>query len=103
MSDNNDNGFLTFLSGIVLGVVGGGIAGILLSPKSGDALRQDFNTMMKSLPEKMNDNLQHPKSFIEKARYQIETKVDKAKENRAASRLAKAKAEEMASTGYELN
>jgi gas vesicle protein len=103
MSNNQDNGFFTFLSGIVLGVVGGSVLGLLFSPKSGDEIRQDFNTLVQSFPEKMSQELQSPKSFIEKTKCKIENRVDKVKEDRAASRLAKAKAEEMASSGYELN
>jgi gas vesicle protein len=107
MSRDNDDGIFSFLAGMMLGMVGGGIAGLLFAPKSGDELREDVHGFVRNLPTRVNDELHNPnartREFIDKTRYSIETQVGKVKKDREADRMAKAKrAEEMAS-GYDYN
>ncbi|MEM0952277.1 MAG: YtxH domain-containing protein [Cyanobacteria bacterium P01_H01_bin.74] len=102
-SSASDSDLFSLLAGLVIGLLGGSVVGLLYSPKSGDALRQDFNSLVQSLPERLNDPNCKTKAFIEKARVSIEDTVDRFKEDKAASKMAKAKAQEMASAGYELN
>lgn len=104
---SDSDGILLFLAGMALGIVGGGLAGILCAPKSGDELRADANAFVRSLPGRMNEELQNPnartREFIEKTRYSIENQVGKVKKDRDADRMAKAKKAEELASGYEFN
>ena len=107
MSRDNDDGIFSFLAGMTLGMIGGGLAGLLFAPKSGDELREDVHGFVRNLPSRVNEELSNPnartREFIDKTRYSIETQVGKVKKDREADRMAKAKrAEEMAS-GYDYN
>jgi len=107
VSREADDGILTFLAGMALGILGGGIAGILLAPKSGDELRDDFNIFVRSLPSRVNEEFRNPntrtREFIEKTRYSIENQVGKVKKDRDAGRMAKAKHAEEIASGYDFN
>ena len=107
MSREGDDGIYTFLAGMALGMLGGGLAGILFAPKSGDELRADANAFVRSLPSRVNEELSNPhtrtREFIDKTRYSIENQVGKVKKDRAAGRMAKAKEAEELASGYEFN
>ncbi len=107
MSREADDSILTFLAGMALGAIGGGLLGVLLAPKSGDELRADANAFMRSLPGRVNDELKNPnaktREFIDKTRYSIENQVGKVKKDRDADRMAKAKQAEEMATGYDYN
>lgn len=107
MSREGDDGIFTFLAGMALGMLGGGLAGILFAPKSGDELRADANAFMRSLPSRVNEELSNPRTrtreFIDKTRYSIENQVGKVKKDRAAGRMAKAKEAEELASGYDFN
>jgi gas vesicle protein len=107
VSREADDGILTFLAGMALGMIGGGLMGILLAPKSGDELRADANAFVRSLPNRVNDEFRNPntktREFIEKTRYSIENQVGKVKKDRDAGRMAKAKEAEELATGYDYN
>ncbi len=104
---SDGDGILLFLSGMALGIIGGGLAGVLFAPKSGDELRADANAFVRSLPGRMNEELHNPnartREFIEKTRYSIENQVGKVKKDRDADRMAKAKKAEELASGYEFN
>ncbi len=104
---SDGDGILLFLSGMALGILGGGLAGVLFAPKSGDELRADANAFVRSLPGRMNEELHNPnartREFIEKTRYSIENQVGKVKKDRDADRMAKAKKAEELASGYEFN
>jgi gas vesicle protein len=107
MSREADDGIITFLAGMGLGIVGGGFMGLLLAPKSGDELRADANALIRSLPSKVNEEFRNPnaktREFIDKTRYSIENQVGKVKKGRDADRMAKAKNAEEIATGYDYN
>jgi gas vesicle protein len=107
VSREADDGILTFLAGMALGMIGGGLAGIMLAPKSGDELRSDANAFVRSLPSRMNEEFKNPnaktREFIDKTRYSIENQVGKVKKDRDAGRMAKAKEAEEIATGYDYN
>jgi gas vesicle protein len=107
VSREADDGILTLLAGMALGMIGGGLMGILLAPKSGDELRADANAFVRSLPNRVNDEFRNPntktREFIEKTRYSIESQVGKVKKDRDAGRMAKAKEAEELATGYDYN
>ncbi|WP_373532420.1 YtxH domain-containing protein [Vampirovibrio sp.] len=104
---SDSDGILLFLAGMALGMVGGGLAGILFAPKSGDELRADANAYVRGLPGRMNDELHNPnartREFIDKTRYSIESQVGKVKKDRDADRMAKAKKAEELASGYDFN
>ena len=107
MSREADDSILTFLTGMALGGIGGGLLGVLLAPKSGDELRADANAFVRSLPSRVNEELKNPnaktREFIDKTRYSIENQVGKVKKDRDADRMAKAKHAEELATGYDYN
>lgn len=99
----HDDGFATFLLGLVTGLIGGVAAGILLAPKSGEETREDINAMAKRLPEEFKAPNGKAREFIDRTKANIESQVTEVKHQMEAGKQAKAKrAEEMAS-GYELN
>ena len=51
----SNNSAESFIKGFVLGIVGGGIAGILLAPKSGAETREDIKKLAIDLKEKATD------------------------------------------------
>ncbi|MCE3235445.1 MAG: hypothetical protein K0Q50_1625 [Vampirovibrio sp.] len=107
MSREGDDGIFTFLAGMALGMLGGGLMGILFAPKSGDELRADANAFVRSLPSRVNEEFSNPhtrtREFIDKTRYSIENQVGKVKKDRAADRMAKAKHAEEIASGYDFN
>jgi gas vesicle protein len=107
VSREGDDGIFTFLAGMALGMLGGGLMGILFAPKSGDELRADANAFVRNLPSRVNEEFSNPntrtREFIEKTRYSIENQVGKVKKDRQAGRMAKAKEAEEMATGYDYN
>lgn len=107
VSRESDDGIFTFLTGMIFGMLCGGLAGILFTPKSGDALRADANTFMRGLPGRVNEEFRNPnartREFIDKTRYSIENQVGKVKKDRDAGRMAKAKRAEELASGFEFN
>ena len=51
----NNSDIDSFLKGLVLGVVGGAVAGILLAPKSGVETREDIKRLTLELKDKAVD------------------------------------------------
>ena len=106
-NSGSDDSIVTFLAGMALGVIGGGLVGILFAPKSGDELRGDAHIFMRSLPSRVNEEFKNPnaktREFIDKTRYGIENQVGKVKKDRDAGRMAKAKHAEELATGYDFN
>jgi gas vesicle protein len=104
---SDGDGILLFLAGMALGMVGGSLAGVLFAPKSGDELRADANAFVRGLPGRMNNELKNPsartREFIDKTRYSIENQVGKAKKDRDADRMARAKKAEELASGFEFN
>ena len=102
-----DDGIFTFVASLMLGLLGGTLAGILLAPKSGDELREDAYRLARTLPKRVNDELANPgtctRTFIDKTRHRIEDRVGKVKKDREADRMAKAKRAEELASGYEFN
>jgi gas vesicle protein len=103
----NDDGIFTFVAGLTLGLLGGTLAGILFSPKSGDELRADAYRVARALPGRVNNELTNPgtrtRTFIDKTRHRIEDRVGKVKKDLEADRMAKAKRAEELASGYEFN
>ena len=107
MAKDNDDGISAFMLGLIAGLAGGAIAGVLFAPKSGDEMREDLGDIAQNLPKKFNDELNNPKSkarsFIDRTRYNIESQVDKVKNDIEADRMARAKRAEELASGYDYN
>ena len=107
MSKENDDSIVSFLLGLTAGVIGGAVAGILFAPKSGDEFREDITDFVKDLPDKLDQEINDPKTgtrrLINRARLNIEARVDQVKRDREAELQARAKRAEELATGYEVN
>lgn len=107
MANERDDSLVSFLLGLTAGVIGGTVAGILLAPKSGDEMREDINAFVKDLPGKLDNEMKNPegstRNLINKARLNIEARVDQVKKDREADRQQKAKLAEELASGYEYN
>jgi len=68
----SNNSAESFIKGFLLGIVGGGIAGILLAPKSGAETREDIKKLAIDLKEKATD------LYVE-ARKEIDKKIAQVK------------------------
>ncbi len=64
----NNSDIDSFLKGLVLGVVGGAVAGILLAPKSGVETREDIKRLTLELKDKAVD-------LYEDARKEVQRKI----------------------------
>lgn len=105
MARDQQDSVWPFVFGLLAGLAGGTVAGLLLAPKSGDEFREDIQNSVRNLPETLNNEFSNPsgnaRQFIDRTRYNIEARVDRAKREREAERLAKAKREEELASGYE--
>ena len=61
-----DNQFKPFVTGLVLGVVAGGVAGILLAPQSGADTREDIKKFAVDLGEKATKQYNNIKAEVQK-------------------------------------
>ncbi|WP_320424455.1 YtxH domain-containing protein [Mammaliicoccus lentus] len=92
--ENNTSG-RDFVFGVILGTVVGGIAGLLLAPKSGRALQDDLseqsNKIIEDVKTKTDDLKAQAQTKAEELRTQAEEKKEEAADK---AEQAKAKAEE---------
>lgn len=92
--ENNTSG-RDFVFGVILGTVVGGIAGLLLAPKSGRALQDDLseqsNKIIEDVKTKTDDLKAQAQTKAEELRTQAEEKKEEATEK---AKEVKAKAEE---------
>ncbi len=107
MSKESDDGIFTFIAGMAVGLLSGGLMGLLFAPKSGDELRADLHEAVRNLPGKINDEFRNPntrtREFIDRTRYNIEDQMGKVKRDWDADRMAKAKRAEELASGYDFN
>jgi len=68
----SNNSAESFFKGLIIGALGGAIAGILLAPKSGEETREDIKKLGLDLKEKAVDT-------YEKARAEVERKIEQVK------------------------
>lgn len=96
--DNNTNG-RDFVFGVILGTVVGGIAGLLLAPKSGRALQDDLseqsNKIIEDVKTKTDDLKAQAQTKAEDKKEEVKAKTEEKKEEAAdKAEQAKEKAEE---------
>jgi gas vesicle protein len=104
---NRSHGIGEFITGILLGSLAGGILALLFAPKQGPETREVVKDWVSTLPEKLShevkDDDSTTRSWLEKTKLGLNSKVNKMSQNRQASRLAAAKQREDEATGFELN
>jgi len=77
----SNNSAESFIKGFVLGIVGGGIAGILLAPKSGAETREDIKKLAVDLKEKATDLYAEARKEIDKKIAQVKKAGGKINED----------------------
>ncbi|MDD2577782.1 MAG: YtxH domain-containing protein [Candidatus Dojkabacteria bacterium] len=77
----SNNSAESFIKGFVLGIVGGGIAGILLAPKSGAETREDIKKLAIDLKEKATDLYAEARKEIDKKIAQVKKAGGKINED----------------------
>jgi gas vesicle protein len=107
LHQREDDGIMTFVTGLLLGLLGGTIVGLLFAPRSGQALRVGTYRVLRDLPGRVNDEFTisgtRTRDLIDKTRHNIESQVGKARRDRKADQMAKAKRAEELASGYEFN
>lgn len=96
---------ISFGVGLLLGVVGGVIAGILYAPKSGAETRKNVENAITDIAEKYAPEISHAKkqalTSVDVMRYRLEQQYNKINETIKAKQIAKAKQRE--SDDYDVN
>lgn len=102
---SREDNSVVFGLGLLLGVVGGVVAGILYAPKSGEETRKDLQDAVVDFADKHSPEINEAKkqalTSIDVMRYKIEKKYNKISNMIKAKQLAKAKERE--SVDYDLN
>lgn len=95
---NEDSQLGTWLTGLVIGAVGGAAIAFLTAPKSGTEMRGSIERGAKHMPEKLNevvdDSLDLYASFLNYCQLTIEEQTLRFKRAVAAGKLAAAKKRE---------
>ncbi len=105
-SKGNDDGLFAFILGMLLGGVAGGIAGLLCTPQKGSAFREEIKVFVKTLPEKLGDEMEPHSStrkFIDRTRINIESQMEKAEKDKKSRRLTQARRREQVALGNDYN
>ncbi|MCD7780189.1 MAG: YtxH domain-containing protein [Candidatus Gastranaerophilales bacterium] len=102
---SKEDSSISFGVGLLLGVVGGVIAAVLYTPKSGQETRKEVENVIVDLAQKYTPEIKEAKkqalTSIDVMRYRLEQQYNKINETIKAKQIAKAKEKE--STDYEVN
>ncbi len=102
---SKEDSSISFGVGLLLGVVGGVIAAVLYTPKSGEETRKEVENVIVDLAQKYTPEIKEAKkqalTSIDVMRYRLEQQYNKINETIKAKQIAKAKEKE--STDYEVN
>ncbi len=102
---SKEDNSLSFGLGMLFGVVGGVIAAILYTPKSGEETRQNVENVITDIAQKYTPEIKEAKkqalTSIDVIRYRLEQQYNKINSTIKAKQIAKAKEKE--STDYEVN
>jgi len=104
---NGDDDIATFLIGLSIGLVGGLLTALFITPKAGSEVREGVSRAFRELPDRVNDELTSSsvktKELLDKTRQNIEDQIDRSRRDRTADKMAKAKNAEELATGYDYN
>ena len=102
---SKEDNSISFGMGLLMGVVGGVIAAVLYTPKSGEESRKDVENAITDFARKYTPEIREVKkqamTSIDIMRYRLEQQYNKINESIKAKQMAKAKQKE--STDYEVN
>ncbi len=102
-----ENDSLCFGIGIMVGVIGGVVAGVLLAPKKGEDSCKDVKCVIENLVETQAPKVREAKKqaleAIDLVKYRIENQIKKFKNAAKSDRLEKAKQLEDANSDYDIN
>ncbi len=102
-----ENDSLCFGIGIMVGVIGGVVAGVLLAPKKGEDSCKDVKCVIENLVETQAPRVREAKKqaleAIDLVKYRIENQIKKFKNAAKSDRLEKAKQLEDANSDYDIN
>ena len=102
---SKEDNSISFGVGLLFGVVGGFIAAVLYSPKSGEETRQDVENVITDIAQKYTPEIKEAKkqalTSIDVIRYRLEQQYNKISDSIKAKQLAKAKEKE--TTDFEVN
>jgi len=104
MYKENDNS-MCFGIGILAGIVAGVVAAVLLTPKSGEAMRTELkktaDKFTDTVPQDVKEATETSLEMIDRVKVKIEKQLQKVQDALKAGRMAAAKKKEEAETGVE--
>lgn len=102
-----ENDSLCFGIGIMVGVIGGVVAGVLLAPKKGEESCKDVKCAIENLVETQAPKVKEAKKqaleAIDLVKYRIENQIKKIKNAVKSEKMEKAKQLEDANSDYDIN
>ncbi len=102
---SREDNSVVFGLGLLVGIVGGVIAGVLYAPKSGEETRKDLQDAVVDFADKHTPEINEAKrqalTSIDVMKYKIEKKYNKISNIIKAKQLARAKERE--SVDYDMN
>ncbi len=102
---SREDNSVVFGLGLLVGIVGGVIAGVLYAPKSGEETRKDLQDAVVDFADKHTPEINEAKrqalTSIDVMKYKIEKKYNKISNMIRAKQLARAKERE--SVDYDMN
>lgn len=102
---SREDNSVVFGLGLLVGIVGGVIAGVLYAPKSGEETRKDLQDAVVDFADKHTPEINEAKrqalTSIDVMKYKIEKKYNKISNMIKAKQLARAKERE--SVDYDMN
>ena len=102
-----ENDSLCFGIGIMVGVIGGVVAGVLLAPKKGEDSCKDVKCVIENLVETQAPKVREAKKqaleAIDLVKYRIENQIKKIKNAVKSEKMEKAKQLEDANSDYDIN
>ena len=100
---SKEDNSISFGLGMLLGVVGGVIAAVLYTPKSGEETRKNVENVITDFAQRYTPEIQEAKrqalTSIDVIRYRLEQQYNKINSTIKAKQIAK----EKESTDYEVN
>jgi gas vesicle protein len=101
-SHSSDQSLQNFLLGLLVGVLGGGLLALLLSPNTGEDNRKAVQKLAHDIPESIKEEIENPYSktsdFINKQRYHLEQSLSGLKKSINSAKQTKAKEKEEQAT-----
>ncbi|MDX2085632.1 MAG: YtxH domain-containing protein [Candidatus Melainabacteria bacterium] len=96
------DGIAEFLGGLLIGLIVGFAASILSTPQAG----KDTRRSARDLSNRVRQDIQNPygktRTMLDKTRYRLENKLERATQERKAAKVSLAKQREANASGFDL-